>query len=350
MRKEIYNLKEKALYGLGLDVNVSKNGNKYVYLRNFSSERRYNVWNITKSTINKINTQDKFMIPQRDVLLLTKNGKTMVKMINEKHFRSMSYKDIYNIINYENIVSDKLSSIKDLFFIGKKCEWLKNYDVNMYGHYNFLRTFESEKKLLLFLGVTFKINKLNEKILYNLIAGYKFKNKNNLLNAEKNELEDTIKMIEQTNNQHFYNSNKKISNIHNEIIEIYNRENIENKSEEIIVPDFQKKFLEKLKVNLPECKITPLKCEKDLFVEGLKQRNCVGSRSYALKDNAFFHIKNKKDEYTIQLKKDRIHEIQKKYNNGYDNNFKNRISQILYPNNNSLLTSEGLNIDMAFEI
>lgn len=297
----IYNLKLAELAKIG-KVKVSKSGNHYVE-KGDGLQQHINICKFTcnKSNIDKIGTS--FTIPDKSqtvVVLLTKTGKVLICKGNSK-FHTLSKKLVLQFYSYLG------EGLINLFLIGKKIEWMKNYTekIEWLRYYNFLKSFSSLKSALVFLNYTSELHGSQYSRLGNLIEGYRFKNKESLLEINDDVfITDTIRMIRELDKPHYYDSPAKIENLHDTLIYEYNLQSIASKSELVTRPNYELKW-----ELIEELDYTFLDTEKKLFTEGLKMKHCVSSYSGWLMDYYFLHIEYEGKGYTAQLSKERIHQV-----------------------------------------
>ncbi len=301
-------LREKRLEILSRlgDVQESKNGGHYVVLSSVSGNRQVirTATSVSKNELHRLG--ERLDIPQtnNEIMLLTKDNKILYKASNIKRFQTLNSKVL---VQLSNNYTRPIPNIIELLLYGKKCEWIKNYDHKLYRLYKFIRSFGSPKELLKFLGVTFRVN--NDQItysnIYNLITGYKFLNKRALIGVDEHYLQDVINMIESTNRQDLYKSDKNLTNLHNELVEIQNIGKIERFPDTIVAPLYMKELALHLSTKF---EVESLNSERALYREGIVMKHCVGSRSYQLPNRCYFHIKYKGKDWTLECT-DRINEL-----------------------------------------
>lgn len=315
--KNVHQLRNEALAKLGI-VQTSKEGNRYVVLNKDNNllETAYTCHNVTKNTLNMLGVTFTRPNPRSQVLLLVKN-KFMFKNYNDTKFSSLTVRHVR-----------ELPQLSECFLIGKKAEWLKNYPQIKYTRFwNLLKSFSSLKELLITLGVTFRIDDVDTNKLQNLINGFKFKNKQNLLLSSTAIVQDTQDMIISTGRFDLYNSDKSIQNIHDELIVIINQNRLESYSDIPVFPKYAKSICEKF--NSIELEYTQLKSHRDIAIEGMVQQHCVGSRANALQDNCFFSIQYDGKQYTLQCTDRNIIELKGKCNTTPPIELTNKINSAL---------------------
>lgn len=285
------------------EVQISDNGNYYVILfsNKFVHQIEYSPYSVTKNTLKLIGQTVTYRKKQERVLMLTKDNKLKYKNSSEKFFSSLSLKDLKTFFS-------KDEKVLKLFFYNKRCEWILNYPEHMdmlLMSYNLIKSFKSLKELTYFLGYKNKLKDIN--LLVNLIAGYNFSNKENLIKAQLYEITDSIRMIIQTESYHYYLSDKSIANIHKELVQITNKASLDSLPNNPIYPEFKSKVDEKLAKTLIPFK--SLISHRDLTEEGLIQNHCIGSKAYFLDKHLFYSILYNDERYSLHCNESQILEF-----------------------------------------
>ncbi len=145
-KKDLFRKKLELFSQLSVDnvVNISDNGNYYVNLDNSTGTKnivkiKYDFTNITKNTIDKIFTEKELLIPNHsNKLILTKTGKLTLmhrwggnKYKSNFVFVNLSVNNYYKNLSYfggdyTTTIIKREKIFKDLIFLNKKCEWLKD--------------------------------------------------------------------------------------------------------------------------------------------------------------------------------------------------------------------------------
>lgn len=274
-------------------IQISKNGNYYVITDSqvieFIVDYSYN--SITKSNIKLLGQTSNYKRTKDSMIMLTKDNKLKYKNSTDKNFSSLNIKAI------RTFFSGNLRIVK-LFFYNKKCEWVANYPKyisSFVDSYNLIKSFKSLRELLLFLGYRSKLTDITK--ITNLIAGYNFSNKENLIKAQLYEITDCIRMILTSNSEHYYTSNKSIHNIHEELVKELNKIKLESLSGDPIWPEYKLKVDSKLeKAKVP---FKSLLSERSLAEEGMIQSHCIGAKSHLLSSNLFYSILYNEETYSL---------------------------------------------------
>jgi hypothetical protein len=325
----------KSLYP---DYKISKKGNFYIGLGPTKESNRsiFNSgFNITKGTINKLGTFTSFTTSVNSVILMiTQTGVLKILINNNRHakprFKNVTVKDIMM-----TQMIDGCYNIKDVFFIGRKFEYLKDYP-NLYP-FRIAQNFKSIKELKCFIGYDF----ISDREFYSLFIEpeYTFegpldvmrwliyaKNKVDAYNLFKGKsrdktseiitlLVDTCEMCSKLNIDFNVPAGyNKLKEIHDQCIETYNQGKIEMYSTQQVYdvtvidkPDFRDQWKESGLV------FRQLVTPRELFTQGLKQKHCLGSFYDSLSTELFFSFTWGGEEYDLQIR-----------NSGYVGQFKGR--------------------------
>ena len=318
MNKKKYDLLLKALSKLG-EVKVSKKGNYYVELSRNTDivTTDYNYFNVTKAKINNVGETFTYPKISTEIIMLTTTG-VYYKNTNSTKFSKLSLKDVRHKVK-----------LKELFLIGKRAEWLKNYPQLSLNCWNYIKSFSSLREMLKHLGVTFNLSNITENQLECLIVGYKFQDKHDILKYSPQYILDIIRMINQTGLFEYYQTSKSLPKVHNELVEIINKNKLESYSNTPIFPVYAKQVIKQLEDS--NIKFTWLNNHRDLVLEGMKQHHCVSSRQNQLYNTLFFNIEHAGKDYTLQCTKNTVVEFKGKYNEAVPVELKNIIIETLNP-------------------
>lgn len=138
---------------------ISKNGNFYCYISGKNSnpinepppaQIKYTGFNITKGTIGKLG-QTITTFSKKDSVLLTSTGKLMTKLTvtTSSTYRMVTPKVLFDLLSY-GAFEPHINILAEIFFIGKKAQWLKSY--SCLWPYRFFQSFTSCKEAKEFLG------------------------------------------------------------------------------------------------------------------------------------------------------------------------------------------------------
>lgn len=256
---------------------------------------------ITKGTINKLGTYQHWDITtNRRVYLMSPKGRLMVKYPN-KNFQSVTLK----------MLQGECSKLSNVFFIGKKYEWLKNYP--KLQTYKFFQGFNSLNEAKKFLGYSFISDEDFQKCFCNsydvpslevLILAKEKKNAVSLLKDIKSEtidiLRDYIDMCQDNGLPVEIPAGKnKLEELHDHATWEVNKMTAENYSKEYRY-DIKEEFTEFWKENGLVFK--RLETPYEMYAQGLKQHHCIGT-NYAktLHSYAFYTFSFEGKEYDLQL-------------------------------------------------
>ena len=297
----------------GYEVQVSKKGNSYIILESLQGniERYYTAFSVTKNTLHKIGTKIKYNRTLQTILILGQRG--------------FLYKDSgnYQLLTYKIVANNNIRFpiLKDLFFFNRKCEFLRHDKKSMFLPIKFLQSFTSWKEVKNYLGFTFINTEQFQKLDLALVLKYNQYNKQDVYklvtlltgNHElKGRFEDCKNMLFNSNTPltKLPTSIGAIDRLHDQLVYEANLADIESKND-LIIPT--KSFNKDV---LAEFNPIYLESEKDLFIHGIEQHHCVGSRYSFLGERVYFYIEQDNKKYTFELAGPNfeIHECKAKYN------------------------------------
>jgi len=255
---------------------------------------------VTKGTIAKLGTICEWTENKsRFVYLLSQQGKLMLSKANG-NFRSVTLKD----------VRQETTELAEIFFIGKKYEWLKDYP-NLY-FYKFFQGFNSLSEAKKFLGFSF----ISDKAFTDLFGDDHFdylmplilaKDKKNVVRLYKNlcsETKDSLKdYIEMCQNNslpiEIPAGLNKLEELHDSAMWEVNRKTMDFYSKEYrydIKEDFTKTWKERGLV------FKRLETPYDMYSQGIKQQHCIGTNyASSLGSYAFYSFEYKGKNYDMML-------------------------------------------------
>jgi len=303
MNKKVYNKRLELLNKLG-EVKQTKLG-QYVIINRIKQDIQVvnTGKSITKGTIKKIGKITTY--PKNYDTLIYLGYDNILKFKNENGWKTLTPNAIYKLKGI-NIIGN-FDILKEMTLYGKKSEYLKNYDINFLQFFNFLKSFKSFKEVLIYLGITFEVDITVDNIS-KFINGYIIENKNSLLEISSSEILDTVKMLQRFPN--YEQNNKKVKNIHDDLVKLINLEDINSKSDEIIKSPLYFKLKDKLEFLNPKFLLS----ERALFLEGLEMHHCVSTRTENLKNRLYFNFNWNNEPYTCELGSSWGIELKGKYN------------------------------------
>lgn len=312
-KDEVLKIRTKLLMSIE-GATVSKAGNAYVILHRNADKKEFELtpYSVNKSTINNMGEMLYYPKNESTILMILKNGKLRIKL--KDHFKSFTPK---TFLALRCTISSALfnrseQTLKSILMLNRKSEWLKNKPWYYLKYFNLLKSFKSEKEFLKFIGVTFRLEINKEEELNRLIIGFRFKNKHALLESDPQEVEDVIGMIRDTKNTSFYNSDKKMRHIHDELVLLVAKKKASKLSNKSVLPSYAETMLSRL--NKSDLKIELLDSPRKLFQEGAIQHHCVGSRHTQLKESMFFSTLYDDKRYTFQISNRGILEAKGQFN------------------------------------
>jgi hypothetical protein len=162
------------------EVHTSKKGSKYTRLESEKGKRsfEYQAHNVTKGTISKINSSREFEgYTKLEIILLTESNKLMIKTGNQG-FQTLGVKRMRDFFYRSNLNDETKQKVCNLVMHNRRAEWVKDMP-QVLPYFNLAQSFHSKQEFLDFLGCPIE-NPTSQQI-ENLINGYKFKNKQGLI-------------------------------------------------------------------------------------------------------------------------------------------------------------------------
>lgn len=285
---------------------------------------------VTKNTLDKLDNE--FIVEKNisDVILITPRGRMMVKYIDSMRFKNISIKDIRKLTGLHNfsksVIKDDecINKLIEAFFIGRKYEWMKEY--NTLWFYKYFTGFNSLNAAKNHLGYTFisnkefvdiigKIGNKNFKwIIYGHLQNkqvqvFRFINKNN------------IQLLEDLNNMRVEmgfsviipDSVTELNEQHDELIVLKNMSKY-RKYEKNVRYYYYSDIFDKLNKSGIEYEV--LDTYQSVECEGRLQNHCLSSYSKRIDNYLFLTIFYKDKKYNIQI-----------HPNGVINQFYGRFNQ-----------------------
>lgn len=307
---------------------TSKNGNFFIEIGvqlQFEKTIYYCGINSTKNQLKKIGDTHKYITKGHPlIILMSPEGKMMCRTSSSKFFKNFTLKDLlkisrqfaspyYEVTTQGSISPEEFSKIKDVFFIGRKYEYLK--DLDYMWPYRCMQNFNSFKEFKNFIGYTFisekKIQSLFEKHrehdVLDALLRYDKKNIISLLTKGNDKIFDIIydsdRMSKDLKKEFNLPSGvHKLHKLHDKLVMEINSINIEQYSNQQIykvvpnIHDFVKTW-ENMGIN-----VKALDTPRKLFIQGVKQHHCIGTYYRRLDDFAFYTLEYDTLEYDIMLK------------------------------------------------
>lgn len=309
MLKKIKDKRVNTFKELFPEYQTSKKGNFWVRVGAIKEPKRilYAGRSVTKNTLEKLGETIEFKRTVGGVVFLIKPTGAL-KCRTNNGWRDLSLKLIDN-----NFIGEGYSPIIDVFFIGRKYEWMKKYR-NLWK-YRFFQSFNSLKEAKNFLGFDFLSNKdfygmfkndFRSHELDSIILAEDKKNVYGLLKNADNKtmqiLDDYIQLAYEHNITPIIPKGKnKLTEVHDELVwEISKSTAGDYSKEQKYYPVGNEKFescwrekgLVFKRLNTPY----------EMYEEGCKQRHCLGTNYYnSLGDQSFYVFEWKDNRYDLQL-------------------------------------------------
>jgi hypothetical protein len=362
MRKALIEKKLRKFKELFPDHEISKkSGSIYTVLNSVTNTRNVVIGphSITKGMLDRVNEKREWVETSKEILLLTSKGVMFHKPLHYKRFKRVSLKMVSkwwrgdlnikrphelprvtnSILNWwddvqgtpqkskektelereeltkknEEFYSKVVNGIAQIFFIGKKCEWMFKYP-NIWD-IRYFTGFNSAKEAKNYLGYNF----ISESDFYSLLRG------NNqsfgvMVTARRSE-EEKVNLIHLLRNDHFISLNDYIrmaeGNGHpwkiprgvNKLTELHDREVfISNKGKIEEYSPVKTYYLSQCFRIWNDLKLTykVLDSPRAMYLEGVKQSHCIGSycqknSNKVSSDSMFVRFEWKDSAYDIQI-------------------------------------------------
>ena len=315
MKKVVIDKRIELFKELFPDYTISKNGN-YVaeYLPRIQTIRRitYNGFNTTKGILDKIGKTNNIKAKRSNaIFLITPLGKFLYRTENDRYFNNTTMRAVTKLKNM-NLINDIYEKFLEIFFLGRKYEYLKYYD-NLHP-YKIFQNFVSVSEVKKFLGFSF----ISDKIFINIFKRTDIdyitpmalaKNKVNAFNLLKNMdvrttdlLSDYIKMcIENEREPEIPAGKGKLKTLHDNLVYTLTKEKAELMSKTKVYDS--KPVFENQWKNIG-LKYKRLETPYEMFMQGVKQKHCIGTSWYNdLHEYSFYTIFWEGDNYEIQISK-----------------------------------------------
>lgn len=281
---------------------VSRNGNIYYRegVREVERRIRFNDLSVTKNTINKLGTTTVFKEKtSQNVYLITKKGKLMQRN-SMNRFTNLTLK------------KSKYTNLLDIWMIGRKYEWMKDYPALL--EYKFFQSFGNLSEAKNFLGYSFLSDKdfyqifidgNNTQVLYMVI---KAKNKANVAKLLKNLdydtrqlLKDYIQICEEKGYDLDIPAGKNaLREIHDNAIWEARKEDAENYSRLEIYDGKDCAFEDEWRKRGIDFK--RIMSPYEMYEIGAKQQFCLGTNYYnQLHNYSFYSVFYEGKEYEMQI-------------------------------------------------
>lgn len=292
------------------DYKISDKGNYYVRLGVVKNKKRilHTGRSVTKNTLDTLGNITEFERSSASVILMIKpTGALKVK------FDRVAWSNLTLKLMYNHLYGETYKGIIEVFFIGRKYEWMKNYK-NLWK-YKYFQSFNSLKEAKNYIGFDFISNKDFYKIFKeewyshefdSLILADKKKDAYNLLkNADQkvmHTLDDYIKLAYEHNIKPIIPKGKnKLTELHDELVWEVSKKTAKNYSKKqkyfpVGNEKFENCWKEKGLI------FRRLNTPYEMYEEGCKQRHCLGTNYYnSLGNQSFYTFEWKGKRYDLQL-------------------------------------------------
>lgn len=229
METKLYKKRLEIMSQLG-EIKESKKGSKYVIIKEYSIiPKQYKISHrtVTIGKLKNIGDTVSYSKNNRQILLLTSNNKLMIKYTGR--FKNLGYSTLldyfYSGINYE-IDEKTKKKIIEISLYNKKAYWLKDHP-DLLEYHRLAMSFDSKEAFLKHLGFE-KKEKPNVYEVGCYIAGYNFKHKQILKNANVYDILDIIEFIKKTGKTDVYDTKKSINELIKVIKTIYGKNKYED--------------------------------------------------------------------------------------------------------------------------
>ncbi len=292
------------------DYKISDKGNYYVRL-GVSKQKKVILKtgrSVTKNTLDSLGTTLEFEKSDASVVLLLKPTGALKVKFHRTAWSNLTLKLLDN-----HLYGETYKGIIEVFFIGRKYEWMKNYK-NLWK-YKYFQSFNSLKEAKNYIGFDFISNKDFYKIFKDdwyshefdsIILADKKKNVFNLLkNADQkvmHTLDDYIKLAYEHNIKPIIPKGKnRLTQLHDDLVWEVSKKTAQDYSKEqkfypIDNEKFESCWREKGLV------FKRLNTPYEMYVEGCKQRHCLGTNYYnSLGNQSFYVFEWEGERYDLQL-------------------------------------------------
>lgn len=335
MRKALLNKKMRLFQEYFPEHKVSSTGSLYTEL-NVQKQKKTIIINsqcVTKGTLGKIGTKREFNIDHSTRLLLTSNGKLMINLLGGK-FRSLGLKDLFGAdrrtedhgrtaIFLHSMLKDLkgkeqatrqeeiIQNIANIFFVGKKYEWIKLYP--QLWALPYFRSFPSLSAAKNYLGYTFISNEQfihlfgTRTALQRLIEAQTHEQKVAMVQflddkRASETLEDLWRLCEELKIPMVTIPESKIAlnEVHDKLVTELSLKGAEKYSEEKI--EYKSDIFDYWRDNKLVFEI--LDSPRRLYIEGQRQSHCIGSYTNQMKKNIFVSFTWEDRTYDLMMRLD----------------------------------------------
>lgn len=269
---------------------AEKSGNIYVKLnaKSITKTVKQSGASVTKNTLHKIGEVTTWNFERSDIILITKTGRILLKSFVNKNFISLTHKIILQIKKgtYNNFLlpTKYINGLIECFFIGKKAEWIKEHPV--LWNIRYFRSFKSLKDAKNALGYDFisserfiKIIKGDfkafEVMVYACRSHEERVNVINLIESKAiGDLIDYITMCVDNKREYYIPKGlNRLNELHDGEVTNMNLGKANNYSSTPVYYYSEIfEIWERYKLNF-----VVMDCPRSLFIEGQKQKHCIGS-------------------------------------------------------------------------
>ena len=307
------------------DFKVSKRGNYYHVWDQDTNTRTitFSGRHSTENTLHKMGQTQEIPESKANILLLKPTGAFRLKLKHKFAFKNLTFKDLSNASSFEK---HSLDAIYDIFFKGKKYEYLKQYP-KFWDYHKFLQGFKSIREVKTFLGYEFisdsvfvelwqwsqhadpllilaymaKDKKSKRRLLKLLSCVLEIRSKNpRTLLTGSQYLLDYYQMANQLGHPFVMPvSEMQLGKMHDDLVDKLNSAKLQDFS------DDRHKYKGNILKNLEssELEYRLLDSPRKIFRQGSHQRHCLGSYTDQLDTYLFFSVISNDEYYDAQVSK-----------------------------------------------
>lgn len=301
------------------DYSISKKGNFYVKNGVSKKKRRVVIGgiSITKNMLSRLGEVREWETEvAQEVLMLTPRGRMMVSQSGSA-FKTVTLRNL----------SRGNDKIADIFFIGRKYEWMKDYPE--LASYRYFQGFNSLAEAKNYLGFDF----INNEQFYSMFSNFSYRNGYDIMSiilrsTNKANIHSLLSSLESHNISLLYDyinlcepgqidfpaGKNKLKELHDQKVFELQKEDAENYSKQVRYKyedvEFEKDWTNR------GIEFKQLQTPYEMYITGLQQKHCIGTNyMHRLSMDSFYTITWKGNDYQIQIySKGSVGEF-----NGYNN-------------------------------
>lgn len=361
LSKKIIDQRIELLQLICHEVKISQNGNYYGIPLSHNTENPRTVYlgerSLRKANFFRDYGKYRTFNMQNTVLMVSKSGGLKIKQpdtrwqnltakklrfitkrisdtaLQEEFQQRIKDHPIYKDYTFENMVMQ-------LFFKGRKYEWLFNYQGIM--DYQIMRNFKNLKEAKHFFGYEFLGNaEFYQHLTNNYVAEFMFYAANlekedrvnlfhhlkeNRIHYMRDILQMWQKIREKEEDYPFFripSNHDDLKDVHDEITHKHNLvkaadySDVEKQVESPLFEAFEKAGLEYVLLN----------SERKMYIAASTNRHCMASRTQRLSQDLFFSFKHEDEFYELQAKNDKMYEFRGYKNKDVPEELKNKVEQ-----------------------